>query len=87
MFCKGDEVMNLKAPGWGCGEVLRNEENSRVHICFENAGDKLIALNHAELVKVGTGIGPAQELGKSSEGRGAIEVIATFPFNYDKCAR
>lgn len=87
MFYKDDEVMNLKALGWGVGKVLQDEEGSRVRICFENAGEKRIALNHAEVVAVGVGFGPALELGKSSEGTGAIEVIATFPLNYDKCAR
>lgn len=83
MLLKGCEVMNLKAPGWGIGTVLCQESERRIRVHFDRAGEKLLDLNHAQLISVGIAIGPALKLGKKHHAPTVIETIATFPLKYE----
>jgi len=57
-FCKGDRVRLLGRPEWGPGKVLRNSRDGKVHVTFEYAGEKLLLLQCAKILKVSAPVSP-----------------------------
>lgn len=84
MFHKGCKVLHNKMPQWGEGTVMEDESDGRVRISFEHAGEKCLALDFAQIVKIGTAIGPILEIVKAKECLENIEVAGTYPLKYEQ---
>ncbi len=52
MYAKGDRVKHLIKPEWGLGEIVEVIGDSKVKVFFVNGGEKILALNLANLIKV-----------------------------------
>lgn len=52
IFYKGERVRYLGKPEWGSGIVLRDSRDGKVRICFDLAGEKLLKIRLAKLLKV-----------------------------------
>ena len=51
-FTKGDRVKHASQTAWGLGEVLADPTVDRVHVLFEDVGDKIFKIGAAEFIKV-----------------------------------
>lgn len=84
MLHKGCKVLHRKMPQWGKGTVMQDESDGRAWINFEQAGEKCLALNFAQVVEIGTAIGPLMEFGKAHNPHNEIETIGTYPLRYEQ---
>lgn len=51
-FFRRERVRCLGKPEWGTGFIVADSCNGKVQVRFQAAGCKLLALNHAKLMKV-----------------------------------
>ena len=51
-YLHGDRVRILGKPEWGPGFIQGKCKNGKVHVAFEQVGEKTLSLQHAKLMKV-----------------------------------
>lgn len=51
-YFNGDRVRILGKPEWGSGFIRGKSKNGKVNVSFEQAGEKILSLRHAKLMKV-----------------------------------